>query len=1800
MMRRVHLYGALRKEFGKGFTLDVDSVAEAARALEANFPGRFFKALRDGAFKLVRGDRRSGLVLNEQELTFRLGSGDLHIIPVPKGAAASQKSKGGAKAVIGVAIMAVAIVASQGAAAPGLVAANGALTAYGTAAMFGLSLALSGVSMMLSPQAKMGDLESVENRKSFLFNGPVNSIEQGGPVPLIYGRLRVGSTVVSAGMAPEQLMSGGPTGGNGSEMTTVVLAGSLWIVTTTYPDISHFHVGAVRGGTLLLANHTPVAPDSLLTVAQVAGGLRFIPDDDEFTRGVFTIQAARRVGNDYNFVGALVETEAGGDADPWGGSGFNRTVADGGISGSGGGKGGGGSGGAREDADSLQSRSTARVVDLIGEGELEELPVGKSKGVYFDGTPLENADGTLNFKGVTWESRVGLPSQDHIAGFAAAENEVAVSTRVRADTPVIRTITDTDALRVTLRFPIMTQQDADDGDLHGSKVQIAIDVRPYGGGWRETITDTIEGKATAAYERAYRIELPEGGAPWDVRVRRLTPDSTSATVQNESWWSSYTQIVDGKYSYPDSALIALTVDSEQFGSSIPARAYDVKGLRVSVPDIYDPESHSYANGGIWQGGFKTAWTDNPAWVLYDLITNTRYGLGRVIDASQIDKWSLYQIAQYCDQPVPNGAGGWEPRFTFNGIIQTREDAYKVIQSICSAFRGMAYWAAGQVFASADMPGDDSVIVAPANVLDGVFSYAGTALKARHTVAKVAWNDPADEYRGAIEVIENTRLIERHGHREIEVSAFGCTSRSQARRLGLWILDSEQHETETVTYRCSFDHLEVTPGQIIQVADPAYALVRLGGRVAAATVGRVTLDAPVTLEARHAYTLSVTLPDGRVLDRAVAGGIGEHSALTLVDPLPVAPDAGAMWSLSSASLTPRRFRVRSIRELEPNVFEVTALLHDPTKYARVEQGLNLPAPAYQGGVTPLPTPANLRAVESVYWVNGLPQARVSVSWTTSNLPEIAGYRADVMTPGGQWQEWATTRVGGFDIEPAAEGRYTIRVTTLGHDNRRASAEIGLIVRGKGTPPGQPTGLAASGGIRQIALRWSNPTDTDLAHIEVWESATNDLTTAEKIAEVKGSNFIRAGLPGLAVRYYWVRAVDLGGNIGDFNSNLGTAGEARPAGVEDMAQAVWDRVKDDIVHNVPDIDFSFLDTHVERLIQRQDFAFLDARVEAVMARSGFDNALAETLAESVRLGYERFEALQQTRGDSRRRFAAVDQRITQEVSDRQALAETVTEMGAAWEHNRAIITDRLTAQADDLGALAEEVTLLAAKTGEDIAAAALTESRARTDADTALAESINDLTATVGDNRALAEERWRTLADADSAEAASRTVLEGKVDGNWTRFVTEQTARADAERALAEDIRTLRSDVDGNVAAIGRDLQTLAQTDEVQAKDITTLFGRVGDTAAALADETTLRVKEDSALAQRVTQQKAQLDADLASLNTEMRTWVDESSAVANELRTLTSEFDGNKAAVAGEIKAVSDSLSATATDVRALATRVGDAEAGIASESRARADLDQALTETITQQRSQIDSNIAGLETSLKTWVTAESTVARNVSTLQTTVNDNTTKISTQQSSINGLQGRYSITVDANGYVSGMDLLSNTNNGVTRSSLIFRVDDFMVVKPGQTGATAPFVITTVGGVQKVGISSALIGDAVIKRAHIDDLIINGDKIEDLSTGNMSGATGPGALMGVNGVWGMGPRIVLETRGKPVALIATATGINPHGGGGENANWYPGAPALARALVVYHGAGVHGWHAADVLGENLYERAVCTIIALELRK
>ena len=535
------------------------------------------------------------------------------------------------------------------------------------------------------------------------------------------------------------------------------------------------------------------------------------------------------------------------------------------IGAGGGGKGGGGASArvAQEAPDSLRSKAYARVVDLISEGEIEGLVDGLQS-VYLDDTPIQNADGTTNFSGVTLETRDGTQQQSYVPGFSSVENEVPVGVEIKASQPVVRSITDpdVDAVRIKVSVGQLTNQDTTNGDLNGSAVSFSIDRQVSGGGFVEVINDTISGKTTTKYQRSYYVPLT-GNGPWEIRVRRVTADSTSSAIQNKTYLDSYTEVVESKLRYPNSALVALRVDASQF-SAIPRRSYDMKLLRVRVPVNYDPGTRTYS--GVWNGNFKIAWTDNPAWCFYDLVTSTRYGLGGYIPESQVDKWALYRVAQYCDQLVPNGLGGFEPRFTCNLYLQTREQAYKVVQDMASIFRGMVYWSGGAITVTQDAPSDAVYQFAPGNVVDGEFAYQGSSAKARHTVALVTWNDPDDFYRQKVEYVEDAAGIARYGIVQSDVVALGCTARGQAHRVGKWLLFSEQSESEIVTFRTGLEGAVVRPGDIIKVADPVRGGMRLGGRIAAATASTVTLDQE--LPADLPWRLSVVLPNGTVEERLV--------------------------------------------------------------------------------------------------------------------------------------------------------------------------------------------------------------------------------------------------------------------------------------------------------------------------------------------------------------------------------------------------------------------------------------------------------------------------------------------------------------------------------------------------------------------------------------------------------------------------------------------------------------------------------------------------------------------------------------------------------------------------------------------------------------------------------------------------------------------------------------------------------------------------------------------------------------------
>ena len=743
------------------------------------------------------------------------------------------------------------------------------------------------------------------------------------------------------------------------------------------------------------------------------------------------------------------------------------------IRGSGGGgkRGGGGARTPQEAPNTLRAKTTAYLIDVLGEGEIVGLVDG-ARSIYFDDTPLMNPDGSVNFRGVTWVSVVGLPDQHPMPGFARAETEVSVSARVRNDTPVVRSITtsDIDALRIKIRVPALVVTNASTGNITGAAVSIAIDVKRDTDPWVQAVADTISGKTTSPYERAYRIRLPQPG-PWQVRVRRLTPDNDSnSLLQNETWWGSYTELRDWKIAYADTAYVGLAVDAEVFGSRLPTRSYDVRGLKIKVPSNYDPTTRNYS--GQWDGTFQIAWTDNPAWVFYDLLTNDRYGLGASIPASAVDKWALYTIAQYCDEMVPDGAGGQQPRYTFNGVINDAREAWEAVQTIAAAFRGMVHWGAGLVTATQDAPASPVKLVTNANVIEGTFSYSGTALSARHTVAHVTWSDPENGYRPTIELVEDQEGMARWGLRPIDVAALGVTSRGLARRLGRWVLDTEATATETVTYRAALDHADLRPGDVIAVADRWLAGVRYGGRVASATTTSVTLDAPVTLEVGKSYTLRVVLPDGTVAQRDVSSGAGTHTTLTLASALPAQPVANAVWLLASGAVAPRQFRVVSVAEVEPMIYEVTALLHDPAKYARIELGLRAAGPGFTALPSgPVQPPGSLGVREFVVYAGGAAAPALTLSWQLSTDPRVQTYQVEYMLAGDPtWRAAGVTATNNIDVfdTRAGEAMFRVRATdALGRHSAWVTLTTTLL--GLDAPPENVTDVR--GTVRGDVLRLS---------------------------------------------------------------------------------------------------------------------------------------------------------------------------------------------------------------------------------------------------------------------------------------------------------------------------------------------------------------------------------------------------------------------------------------------------------------------------------------------------------------------------------------------------------------------------------------------------------------------------------------------------------------------------------------------------------------------------------------------------------
>jgi predicted phage tail protein len=774
-----------------------------------------------------------------------------------------------------------------------------------------------------------------------------------------------------------------------------------------------------------------------------------------------------------------------------------------GIVGSGGGgsrgKGGGGQASTPTEADdSLQSVQYASVLDLLCEGEIEGIE-GGAKGIYLDNTPIQSTNGADNFTGYTLLTRNGTQGQAYIPNTGGIESEKGVNVEATSTVSVTRTISDIDVdrLRVTIQLPAL-QIIEDDGDIVGNNVRIQIQLQYNGGGYFVAVDDTINGKTTNSYQRDYILGI--GGAfPVDVRLVRISPDSGSARNQNRTFFFSYTEIVDEKLRYPNSALSFLRFDSRQF-SSIPARKYLVRGIKIQLPSNATVDTSNYLGrvtyAGVWNGSFGAAqWCADPAWCLWDLLTNTRYGAG--IPASSLDRYDFYSISQYCNGLVSNGKGGLEPRFQCNLLLNSRDEVYNVIQEFTALFRGIAYYGAGTLVVNQDRPSDPQYVITAANVIDGIFNYSGTSQKARASTATVGYQTYESLGEVEFEYVEDVEALAKYGIINRDVKLLGCYSQGQAHRAGKWTLLSEQNLTETITFAVSLDSgILLRPGMVVSIADPMKAGSRRGGRISSATTTAVTIDSAESLSVAvaNSATLTVMMPTGLVETRNVSSIAGR--VVTVTAAFSEAPNSESVWVIDTSDLQLQTFRVISVAEAEPGVYGVTALAYNSSIYNAIENDVEIiPRDITNLSATPDPV-TNLAGTEHLYQDGNNVLTAFDLSWIAPK--NVSNFRVQYRLNNNNWTTIETTSLS-TRINNLVAGSLQIQAQSINNIGKASPVTAATFtIAGKTALPADVQNLSIETITANSArLRWDQTVDLDVAvggTIHIRHSSVSDGTAS----------------------------------------------------------------------------------------------------------------------------------------------------------------------------------------------------------------------------------------------------------------------------------------------------------------------------------------------------------------------------------------------------------------------------------------------------------------------------------------------------------------------------------------------------------------------------------------------------------------------------------------------------------------------------------------------------------------------------------
>lgn len=877
-------------------------------------------------------------------------------------------------------------------------------------------------------------------------------------------------------------------------------------------------------------------------------------------------------------------------------------------------KGGGGGGHTPvESPDSIQSMAIAKILLALGEGEWAGGLDGTN--IYLDGTPLTNEDGSSNFEGVSWEFRPGTQSQEYIKGVPAVENEITIGTELKSSAPWVRAVNNTQLSAVRLRFgwPALQQQ-KDNGDVNGYKIEYAIDVATDGGAYREVLKSAVDGKTTTLYERSHRIDLPTATTGWQLRVRRLTANANSGRIADTMNVEAYTEVIDAKLAYPNTALLYVEFNAKQF-QNIPKVTCRPKMMIVRVPDNYDPVTRQYS--GIWTGGFKWAWTDNPAWVFYDILISDRYGLGQRIDSTQVDESELYRIAQYCDQLVPDGRGGdgMEPRFKCDVYIQSREDAWTVLTDFAAIFRGMTCYGQNQIVTLADMPRDLDYTYTRANVINGKFAYSASSERTRYTTAMVGWSDPANHYADAVESVFENALVRRYGVNQTEITAIGCTRQSEANRRGRWALLSNSQD-RTVEFSVGLDGLIPFPGHIIGVADQMLSGRVMGGRISSVEGRNVRLDRDPDIKSGD--RLIVNLPSGISQARTVQSVNGR--LVTVTTSYSETPQAESVWAVDADELAVQLYRVVSVADNNDNTYTIVGAYHDPDKYARIDTGARIderPISVIPPGVQVAPENVLITSYSSVN--QGIAVTTLRATWNA--VKNAIAYEAEWRKDNGNWVSVPRTSALGFEVPNIYAGRYLVRVRAINASDISSlwATSLETQLNGKEGKPPLPVGFKADPLLWGILLSWGFPDGADdTLKTEIQYSSTAGGGDAMLLSDIPypQRSYTQTGLKAGKEFWYRARLVDRTGNQGDWTgwirgASNGNAGDyLEGIGDEFLTSEDGEKLTSDIDTNIEGIMQNALANNAT--VEHQWAQYGEVRADILIVKTTIaevDRALAE---------------------------------------------------------------------------------------------------------------------------------------------------------------------------------------------------------------------------------------------------------------------------------------------------------------------------------------------------------------------------------------------------------------------------------------------------------------------------------------------------------------------------------------------------------------------------------------------------------------